>query len=451
MWANLTRGHVWGDDFAGYINQGHAILGNETQEFIEKNKQINQLSMIPPGPDAYPWGYPLLLTPIIALFGVSVMGLKLVNLLFWVVILFSVFGFSRQRVDFYLSLLITSLLAFSPLFIEMNDLIQSDIPFLGVVYLFLWLEGSKKESYLYNILSGALLFCAIFLRTHGILLIFFLLPRVITGTSRKREFIQLVLILFIAGFLYVTQYLVFPSGESSYLSHFEMFAWKNLWQNTVYYFWSFSEFFGTFPAGGLIFILFLALFLVAQKQAFRSDLGIQTFFFLSYLVFILWPERQGARFLLPLIPIFLVRTGEGIMVLTAYLPNFKKVAQFALLLLTIFFFYFGMVSGFRNISVERNINGPFDLYSNAAFNAVRKMTAEDAVIVFFKPRALYLFTHRLSYTQNHCEGLENGDYVLIHKKQADNLQIEPTSIQECSQVESTPIYSNKRFVLYKIR
>ncbi|HWS24080.1 MAG TPA: hypothetical protein VN226_06585 [Anaerolineales bacterium] len=451
MGANLTRGHVWGDDFAGYINQAQSIIEQRTDKLLEINKVMNTRSAIPPGPDAYPWGYPLLISPVIAAFGISPLAIKSINLLIWGLALPAMFWFARRKIDWYSSLLIIALCAFSPLFIQMSDLIQSDLPFLAACYWFLWKADDLKAGYKNAIVAGILLFFAIFFRTHGILLITFLLPGLIKHPSRKHAFSQLFVILATVGILYTLQRLIFPTGESSYISHFELFSWKNLWQNSVHYFWAFSDFFGNQPFAKWIFGLFFVAFLFAQKKAFQQDSGSQVFFYLTLLTFVVWPERQGARFLLPLILLFLIRTVEGAKIIIGTREWLYKPLIGAAALLTIFYLYGGVMSGIRNLNAERDISGPFDPYSYAAYEAIREETSPDDVIVFFKPRALYLFTERASFAQDSCDGLADGNFVLINKKQDNNLQLTPDSILDCPQVDSAAIFSNKRFVLYKLK
>ncbi|PYV38351.1 MAG: hypothetical protein DMG09_12215, partial [Acidobacteria bacterium] len=62
--STLTRGHDWGDDFASYIMQAGSILSGRTREFVEHNSFTIFESSSQIGPVAYPWGYPLILSPI---------------------------------------------------------------------------------------------------------------------------------------------------------------------------------------------------------------------------------------------------------------------------------------------------------------------------------------------------------------------------------------------------
>ena len=79
--ASLTRGHQWGDDFAWYILQAKSILHGTTDEFMAQSVFTNSQSTTHLGPLAYPWGYPLILTPAYALKGISPLGLLLGALL----------------------------------------------------------------------------------------------------------------------------------------------------------------------------------------------------------------------------------------------------------------------------------------------------------------------------------------------------------------------------------
>jgi hypothetical protein len=74
----LSRGHVWWDDFASYIMQAQSLLHGDTDEFMQRNAFTIRESSYPIGPIAYPWGYPVLLAPVLYFFGVKVLALKMV-------------------------------------------------------------------------------------------------------------------------------------------------------------------------------------------------------------------------------------------------------------------------------------------------------------------------------------------------------------------------------------
>ena len=82
------------------------------------------------GPIAYPWGFPLLLTPAYILFGISPFGLKLPSLLTYLGFLLVFFFLVRRRFTLTESLLAVSLFAFNPGLLSFLDNILSDMPFL---------------------------------------------------------------------------------------------------------------------------------------------------------------------------------------------------------------------------------------------------------------------------------------------------------------------------------
>jgi hypothetical protein len=103
----------------------------------------------------------------------------------------------------------------------------------------------------------------------------------------------------------------------------------------------------------------------------------------------------------------------------------------------------------RNIREGREINGPFDPVSGDMFEFIREQTPPDSVIVFFKPRAMRLFTGRDSFMTLNCEDLPKGDYVVIHEKQGSNAQI--GDLSACPGIDYPVVYNNLRFTVYEVR
>src|SRR5437867_7733666 len=128
--STLTRGHDWGDDFASYIMQAGSILSGRTREFVEHNSFTIFESSSQTGPVAYPWGYPLILSPIYAIKGINPLALKSPGLCFYAGFLVCLYFLVNSRLTRAESLLVVSLFAFNPLLIQFLDQILSDIPFL---------------------------------------------------------------------------------------------------------------------------------------------------------------------------------------------------------------------------------------------------------------------------------------------------------------------------------
>ena len=100
------------------------------------------------GPVAYPWGYPLILTPIYAIKGISPLALKLPGLFFFAGFLICLYlltqGTASRTTE---SLLLVSLFAFNPMLLNFLDQILSDIPFLFFSTLALLLMTNEKKTW----------------------------------------------------------------------------------------------------------------------------------------------------------------------------------------------------------------------------------------------------------------------------------------------------------------
>src|SRR5690242_2633556 len=110
----LTRGQSWLDDFAAYLLQAKSILDGNMADFVRRNAFTISQSSYPPGPVAYPWGFPLLLVPVYAVLGMNVLALQLVNTIFYSLSIAVFFALARKRVSDVETLIIAAILAFNP-------------------------------------------------------------------------------------------------------------------------------------------------------------------------------------------------------------------------------------------------------------------------------------------------------------------------------------------------
>ncbi|MCS6995055.1 MAG: glycosyltransferase family 39 protein [Anaerolineales bacterium] len=472
--AMLKRGHPWWDDFASYVMQARAILSGEMDAFVRRNAFTVQNSSYPPGPVAYPWGYPLLLAPVVALFGVHPLALKLVGIAFYVLFLGVFFLLARRRLTESEALLLTGVLAVNPALLLANDLILSDIPFLAVSTLGVWwMEAylsrqergtdphpqplSRRERGRDGLLLGLVIFVAAFLRTNGILLF---VPLMVASLIRywgewKTALRQVLLPLGAFLALYLAASLLFPNGQDSYLNHFSMFSLTRLWENFWFYLWLPSWTFRELP-GGVVFYPILALFLLFSVAAhWKRDLPLYAYCLATLGLFILWPERQGLRFIYPVLPFLFLFAFEGMKLARERLPArgreiaSRTIAGFwsVLLLLSL---GTSLYTAWENLAANREINGPFDEFSYDLYEFIRAETPPDAVIVFVRPRALRLFTDRDSFMTTRCEDLPKGDYAAIHEKMGNVGQIPPEQITACPGVRLEEVFNNRRFTVYRI-
>jgi hypothetical protein len=461
--AMLTRGHPWWDDFASYVMQARAILHGDMDEFVRRNAFTVQNSSYPPGPVAYPWGYPLLLAPVVAIFGIHALALKLVGIAFYALFLVVFYLLARTRLTENESLLLTAILAVNPMLLLANDLILSDIPFLAVstlgVLLIEWrVTGSSSRAAAYrDPVLGAVIFCAAFLRTNGILLFVPLAVALLVQywPDWKTTLRRCLPPLGAFGLLYLAAGWIFPNGQDSYLSHFSMFNLPRLWDNFLFYLWLPSWTFNYIPAGAVFYPLLAVFLLVSVFAHWKRDLAIHAYSLATFGLFILWPERQGLRFIYPVLPFLFIFAFDGMKLALEHLP-----ARWQTLAPHLITGFFGLLlllslgtsahSAWGNLAANREINGPFDEFSYDLYEFIRDETPAESVIVFVRPRAMRLFTDRDSFMTTRCQDLPKGDYIAIHEKIGNVGQIPPEQISACPGVTLEEVFNNRRFTVYRI-
>src|ERR1041385_3296254 len=335
--CTLTRGHEWGDDFAWYILQAKSILNGSTAEFMKESAFTNYQSTTYLGPLAYPWGYPLILTPVYAIKGISPLALKLPALIFYAGFLVCLYFPSKERLTQAESLLIISLFAFNPLLIQFLDQILSDIPFLFFSTLSLLLmTRDSKRSILHYILIGASIFFTAFLRTTGVLLLgsFLIVQFFKLLYYRKDHAIAFEIIrgaFIVTGvfvLLWISNLLLFPNGGESYFSQYAGMSFARIKDSTVAYFNVFSNFFGEANGWRYLYYFVFIFFLLGAWESRKKEAIFLWFFALWMLVHIPYPYWQGARYIFPLLPIFVYFAFQGMKFVISKLPqNYQQTGK----------------------------------------------------------------------------------------------------------------------------
>lgn len=463
----FTRGHTWGDDFAAYIGQAQSIVRGEMNSFVTRNAfTVIQSSHEPGhqmGPAAYPWGFPLMLTPIYVFMGISPLGMKLPGLLTYLGFLLVFFCWTKTRFTPTESLLAVSLFGFNPGLLLALDNIGSDIPFLFLSTLSILLadrymrRDDPRNRRTLATLTGVSIFVATFVRTQGLLLLGAVLLwqgiHFLTGRETRRQIVIEALVT-VASFsvLWSVASLIFPGGQTSYLSLYQDFSLSIVYRNISTYSLLFGDFFSALPGSVFFFSVFVVLFFLGLVVRWKDNLLIVLYAGLYLLVLWSWPEWQGYRMIFPLLPIFIYFAFFGIQVLLklergkTIAPKFVTV--FLLLMISTFAIQAG-INAYGNLRNGRDINGPFDSYSMEMYDFIKEQTPPESVIVFFKPRALRLMTGHDALALTECTRLPEGDYLALSKKVGENLQIPPENIDECN-LPLDKVFENRRFVVYRL-
>ncbi len=462
----LTRGQSWLDDFAEYVMQAQSLVHQTRGDFIRANTFTLDNSSYPPGPVAYPWGFPLMLAPIYALAGTNTLAMQLVNTFRYLLFLASFFGLARTRLKDMQALVLTGVLAFNPVLLSAHAQIISDIPFLFFSTLGIFLIdrfAGQKAPVWAGFAIGAAIFMASFTRTNGALLLVPLGVAQIGALRRQPQAAEAVadglagkLVPYLVfGGLYLAQALVFPNGQGSYLSHFSLFTPQGLWDNLVYYLWLPSATFDGLPAGIVLYPLLLVFALINTLRPVGRDLPLYAYSLATLAVFIIWPERQGLRFIYPILPFLFLFAFMGLNMVVARLnAAWQKPAGMSAIgfwvVLALVSLWVSIDLGRANLAGNRSITGPFDPVSAEMFKFLRENTPADSVVVFFRPRAMRLMSGRDAFITDDCSQLAKGNYLALSRKVEANGLIPLQELTQCPGVGLKSVFENRRFVVYEI-
>ena len=443
--------------------QAKSILDGKTQEFVEDNTFTIFESSSQIGPMAYPWGYPLILTPMYAIKDNSPLALKLPGLFFFAGFLICLYLLMKNRLTQTESLLLVSLFAFNPMLIDFLDQILSDIPFLffSTLALLLMTHESKRGVF-DHILLGGVIACAFFIRTTGILLLasflaveFFRLWFHRTNRELVKKAVSDVFIVCATfGFSWGVYALLFPGGGESYFAQYQAFQFETIPGFISGYFQLFSLFFGERMIWQYLYYILFIFFLVGLWIRRKEEQIFIIFFSLWMILLITWPYWQGPRFIFPLLPIFIYFTFQGMKMVISKLPvKYYTIGRgifycFWLVLAGLFLFN-SATRAYNNIRNGRNINGPFDPVSSEVYSYITENTSSDSILIFFKPRAMRLMTDYDTLMINQCEGMLKGDYIVLSKKVGENNQVPPERIDSCN-LPLDNVFENRRFIIYEI-
>jgi hypothetical protein len=181
---------------------------------------------------------------------------------------------------------------------------------------------------------------------------------------------------------------------------------------------------------------------------------------LTYLLYTLYPFDQGLRYLFPILPFyfsFVLSSLEKYAEAGGAGPERWARRVICVLPVVLVLLYLGnasTVNALDNLAHGRgNRFGPFTETSTSMFSYIRENTAEDSVIIFFKPRAMRMMTGRRSLMITRVGELSRGDYVGVYRpgEESDDLdQISPGSVRCLTETGALrPVYANRDFVVYR--
>jgi hypothetical protein len=439
--------------------QAKAILDRHVRDYIQQNTFMRRESALPPGPVAYPWGLPLLLALEASLFSFDLQVFKLFNILFFLLLVLAIFWLARRFLSDAEALAGASMFAFNPVLLHYCNHILTEIPFtLTSVCAFIAMEDldSRRRSRIVSgLVTGTLAFTAFTLRANGILILAAItvkefLPSPVENGWRRPMLTALPLPYILFFLLYAIWSVLFPSGGEGYLQALHDVSVDTLITNALTYPVSLFDFFTGGHRSAVLATVLGPLVLLGSFKHWRRTAHLSVYALLTLTLYIVCPSGQGYRYMIPVTPFLVILMMLGLDVLARW----KTAGKLGLMLARLV--QYGIPILFLTISsvlvgtgkLPREKWNPYDQESSAMFQWIRSYTARDAVISFFKPRAMHLLGERICLTAMPVD-VPKASYLVYTKELTWN-EGQPSLLQYQQTVALSPVFENRNFVVYRV-
>ena len=430
FFIGIESTHDWGDDFAQYLVEAQNIA--KANPLYESKYVFNPINA-EYAPRAYPPGYPLLQAPLIKLFGINLKVLFLELSVLLGITLFAGFSFFNRFFSKRSALALAVLVCYCPQVLALKYHLLSDLPLMCFMTLYAWRrslpqQGNSNSIYL------ALISCFAFLiRSQAIIILVaeccVLLYTILVQRKKYAELkssiyivVNTVLLLML---LQVTLLRQLPGTLQFYLQLFSLrdaSILDTLQKNSVYAYELLQSFFVLrsnsefvlrfcYYAGHLSIVLCIAGILLSRS----SNNGIYALILLfNYLIIIFISVQQGVRYLLPILPFFVLFVALALRKM--YLHFSLTKLSVPLLAVSAAYCLFNYASSLT--TPYDTSHSPFTGADSITFTYLKKHLPQTAVVCSTKPRAIALLAGvkatTLSYTSAPADNKRNFDSLQVN-------------------------------------
>jgi 4-amino-4-deoxy-L-arabinose transferase-like glycosyltransferase len=456
--ATLRDGHDWGGDFSLYImHAGNVARG---QPYAATPFVYNPAAPYH-SPRAYPPVYPVLLAPAYAAYGVNYTAFKAVTCLFLPLACLVLYWIAREDLPRGWSAAVAAIAVLNPVFISFRDAVLPDVPYMFFSLLALWVSGrfhSTGRTLWWIAFAGAA-WLAYGTRSNGIVL----LPAFVLAALWKRPrpvaAAAGVVVTFLVLALAASRWASY--SNQSYLS---LLNWSPgiFLDNAVEYARSFAFTWanGYFrPAQYLVFAASLPLAAAGVWRRLKGGLETLELYFVFYLgLLIVWPTANGIRYLLPLLPIYMLYTALGLdFSLHAWLPGRSPRLRYAILAALVAVVLAGYASRYTTLPRGPIRDGVLQPEFTALASYIKSQTGPGDLCVFWNPRVLALATGHPAMTYANARPdagwssfrLLDAKYIITSSFYPDDKNILKPAVAS-HPGEVTLVYSNSQYSMYSL-
>lgn len=350
---------------------------------------------------------------------------------------------------------------------------------LIILLIILWGGGHKSLGLLaLGVLGGLSMLCAYLIRSNGIAILvalcalhLYYLTRIQKQKLRYLALSAVPYVVFALGVVLVRYALDSAGGEGHIALLLESISLKTIVRNIIYYAGIFSDFFALpnplallapslleskyafllpNPLGLLVWAVCLYFLVLGLRACYKRDMFAALFVGASLAILIIWPPLQGIRFVFSVLPFLAIWIAWGVQ--RTYSKRPKLIIAMCALVLGYFVLKDSYHLASKHNALPRAILAlkshesypqAFELESKQVYEFITTHTSPSDIVVFFKPRVLYLATSRLSYATSKLERLDKAQYLLESSFAPlfDKEQLARFSI----------VYASEHFTLYNLQ
>ena len=373
------------------------------------------------GPATYPMGYPLLLSPVYAIWGCNMAVFSMFQSILALLFGLTFFAFVKKHFSWITSIAIVVILVYNPWFLYFKRELMSDIPFAILVLLFLMALRSKKKPWVLEMLGVAL----ILFRGIG----WFALPLLILPNLMKaikdyehRSYLWQSLgtgaVVTLVVILANKWLFNLPMSTSSYSDQLipvdllqnvqgNFLYFKDVVADHLFRAWENQPF---LPVAAIS--IYGLLILLGGISTFRKY-PLYTWTILIYgFIILVYPYRySGFRFIFPIHGVMLFMAASGLFTLVPKRVNLKW-----LMVLIVGFYMSSNMDWWRTIVDQQHLvqPGPQHNDSEEMFSFLQSETEQSEPVLFIKPRVMSLYGKRKSVS-NEPHGTQEEINELIEQ------------------------------------
>jgi hypothetical protein len=491
----LETGHDWGDDFSLYINQARSLVRGDVPQVIADTRYALQNSGTDSfSPYVYPWGLPLLLAPVYLVAGIDYSAFS------WITagsLVFFLWGFRRliaKSIGALPATALTVVIALSVSYVRATGAILSDLPAIAAtVAALLWVEHCRAAGHFARstrtplVVAGLLVTWAFSIRRETVVLLvaMFVVHLVAlrgrddndaapSGPVRPR-LVDVAAPYWTFALAAGAFHLVLPASLEQQASDggglgqvrgnlewyrdvfAEQIGLKELGPNEI-------EWFGSGGVGRVLIstIAVLAVFGVGVAFARRRGPELMIAVHVPALAWMILsqPFRDG-RYIFGLTPFVLYFAWLGATQLVEPLRGdngaFSRLGRVAALVpwLVVAPLVAANADGFQHAwkyhrEYDYVVNGPETNESREMFDAVRRCTRGDEVVLFARARAMNLYTNRRSIQTGDVNiGLLRADWMMLTNDDVDYFEPKVNE-QNYRGYGLAKVWTNSEFTLYRV-